>query len=131
VQTLFTEIAANTSTGSAVFVDLLTLVPVVTAGNRLVIHTTFAASVSLVSPATAFFRLTLDGVALRGAGMDLTVLAEPECGAIVYRTGALAAGAHTVKLQWRGSVLALGLQIRPVTVPDGEHGSLYIEEVSV
>lgn len=128
VQAGFTEVAADTSTSSNVFVDLLTL-PITTAGaSRLMIHATFAATVS-IALGTAFFRITVDGAAVRGCGNQLVALLEPQSGALVVRTGLLAAGPHTVRLQWRVSSVVSVLQIRPVAAPDSEHGSLFVAEI--
>jgi hypothetical protein len=128
LQSAFGEVTVDTSTTSNVFVDLIT-VPITTTGAILFLASSFAASPTGAAVA-ADFRLTLDGVPLRGAGLFMNT-GQPESGAIDYRATGLAPGAHTVKLQWRSNSALLGVQIRPVTAPNTEHASLYVQEQTV
>lgn len=131
LQTAGVQLAADALTNATTFVALLTVPITTTVGGVLVIDASFAASVSLIAPSLAFFRVVLDGVPLEGSGMLLSTLAQQQGGGFALRVTAVAPGAHTVVLEWRGSLINLGLQIRPVTAPDAEHASLVVWESRV
>jgi hypothetical protein len=127
VQTVFVEQAIDTTTGSASFGDLLTQTITITAGSILLIMFTGSAS-NTNSNNTIDFQITLDAVAVRGSGMRVSSNNVPMSSAITYRKTGLAAGLHTVKVQWRtGGNTA---RIRPATTLN-EHASLLLQEVTV
>lgn len=127
LQTTFTELTLDTTTGLGTFGDLLTQVITIQAGSILLIH--FTASAGNTSTATTIdFQITIDAVAARGTGMRTVAINVPMGNAIVYRKTGLSAGLHTIKVQWRtggGSA-----RIRPATTVN-EHASLMIQEVTV
>ena len=126
LQSKFAEQTVDTSTTSASWIDLLSI-PITTQANNLILHT----SVSLLttSSGAAFnIRLTIDGVAVRGAQMWPSS-SNYALGISIVARKLVAAGAHTVKLQWM--VTTGTLRCRPATNPDDEHASLLVEEVSV
>lgn len=90
------------TTTSTSFVNLTGAdVTVVTTGGRLMIgfHTPHAAS----GGGTTYFTITIDGVEVSGHanGVALVTASGTSQMSFVYLTAALAAGAHTVKIQWR------------------------------
>jgi len=122
-KTDFAEIIADTTTTSTSFVDLLTVAITTTANGSLVIEA--AASGDNASTAITKYRLTVDGVQVAAAAV--------QSGASIWNTAALmkkyavAAGAHTVKLQW---LVSAGTgRIRPVTAPNSDYASLVVKEV--
>jgi hypothetical protein len=128
-QSAMTEVTVDTTTASQVFVALLSL-SITTRPNAVVlIHFSFAAS-NNANHGVAF-SLQVDGVTRRGAALNaVSTNANAGGGAIVYRVSGLAAGAHTIAVQWR--TIAGGMaQIRPATQPDLEHAVLMVEEVSL
>lgn len=126
LQTLFTEIAVDTTTTSLTFVALLSQAVTTVAGSVVIVNFTCAGSNS-ANNRSEFFQLLIDGVATRGTGFGVSVAAgAPGSAALTYRATGLAAGAHTFAIQWR--VSASTGQIRPVTVIN-EHASLLIQEV--
>lgn len=128
LQSLFTEVTVNTSTTSTTFVTLLSQAITIQAGSVLVVHFT-ASSSHAGNNQTALFRVQVDGVTYRAVGERNPTATFPGSCGIVLRIPGLAAGARTVVIQWRttGSTL----RIQPVTVPDAEHASLLLEEVTV
>lgn len=127
LQTTFTEVTVDTTTGSGVFVDLISQVITITAGSIILIS--FTASASNTSQNTTIdFQLMIDGVATRGTGMRTSSTTAPQGNAITYRKTGLAVGAHTIKIQWRtGGGTA---RVRPVATAI-EHASLLCQEVTV
>lgn len=122
---VYTEVAVDTSTPSVVFVDLLTAPVITTGGGPLLVTFTASASATLAG-AQVSFRILVDGAASRGSGLVASAAGIPSSTALLAKIP-LAAGPHTVKIQWR---VSLGtVQIRPVTAPDNEHGSLYVQEL--
>lgn len=124
-QTVFAEVAADTSITSATFVDVLTAAITTLGGTKLLITCSFALSNSSANT-THHFRITVDGVAKRGAGVRYTNT-PGAAGGIAIVVASVAAGAHTIKLQAR--VDSGTLRIRPVTAPDDEHASLVVQEL--
>lgn len=99
---LFAEITASTTTTSASFVDLLTQVITIGAGSDLVVL--FSASVNNTTLNTDVdFQITIDAVARRGSRVRITPAGVNQSTAIVFKALGLAAGARTVKIQWRTS----------------------------
>lgn len=126
VQSGFAEVTVDTTTTSATFVDLLT-VAITTGARTVFILVTFGADGSSNNNGP-FFRVTIDGVAKRGAPSNkMSGTNGTGSGAILYQE-VLSAAAHTVKVQWR--VGAGTGSIRPVTQPDSEHCSLRVFEVA-
>jgi hypothetical protein len=124
---VFTEQTVNTTITSTTYVDLLTASITITSGGILQIH--FSCGTSNNS-GTRFndFRITVDGTTKRAVGTRMAAANDPESASIVLRVTGLSVGVHTVKVQWKTS--GGTAQIRPVTVPDEEHASLLVEEVS-
>jgi len=120
-------LAVDTTTASAVFVDLLTVAITVEAGFIL-IESSIGASLS-VNAGTIFFRITVDGVAQAGVSNSFTIIGDEHASAFCLRV-AVAAGLRTVKLQWRVASVLSTARIRPVTQPDAEHASLVVSEVT-
>jgi hypothetical protein len=128
-QTAFAEIAVDTTTTSTSFVDLLTISFTITASSIVLISFTASVSNTPSSTRNQDFRITIDGVAKRGARAICTTGSSATCAAIVLRVTGLAAGARSIKVQWKTS--ASTAQIRPVAAPDTEHASLLVQEVTV
>lgn len=126
VQSVFNDLAVDTTTTSAAFVTLITQAIVIQAGSILLIHFTVGCSNSNANN-TLFFRVRVDGVTKRGVGVRIPSANQPNSGAIVLRVPGLAAGSRSVTVQWRTS--SNTAQIRPATVPDAEHACLLLEEV--
>ena len=126
VQTQMVEVILDTTTASATFVDLLSLT-LTTGANSIIVQATFAAG-NTNANIDEFFRVVIDGVAVRGAGIRVITSSGASSGAISCKR-AVTAAAHTVKLQWRTSNNTA--RIRPVTAPDAEHACLIVSEVTV
>jgi len=125
---LFAQVTADTTIASGgAFADLLTI-NINTTAPAIRILASFSNDTTLTVVSPTFFRITLDGVALRGAA-SATLLDQLQSGAIDLRA-AVAPGAHVVKLQWRTTGILNTARIRPVTNPDGEHASLMVEQCS-
>jgi uncharacterized membrane protein len=129
LQTQFAEVTANTTTASTTFVDLLTVTLTTTAGSALLINFGSSSSNTTASRTNAF-RVTVDGVAKRGAAARITTVSEAAGAVIVQKVTGLAAGSHTVKVQWRVTSSSTA-QIRPVASPDTEYAALLVKEVTV
>lgn len=122
-QSAAVDLAVDSQEATGTFTPLLSLVLTTKAGF-LLIFSSWAASATLAGLGS--FRLVLDGVALRGSAQTLSALAT-EAGALVQRVP-VAAGQHTVALDWRTQVGTV-LRCRPVTIPD-ESASLLVLEVT-
>jgi len=101
-----------------------------TAGTSLLIWAAFSA-LNTVAGGTLEFRILVDGVSIGGCGMNMpdTFTQNRETGALIF-VKSVAAGNHTVQLQWRVGT-ASGVQtgfIRPVTFPDQENATLLVME---
>jgi hypothetical protein len=127
IQTVFSEISANTTTTSGTFVDLLT-VTLTTGPTQVEIYFTASASNNAFAGASLQFQITIDAVAQRGCKVRSFTLNSASCGAIFFRSGQLSIGSHTIKVQWLTDVGTA--QIRPVTTIQ-EHGSLLVNEITV
>jgi len=127
LQTLFARIVADTTTTSTGFVTLLSLAVTTLPNTKLVIRGAAHCSNTAVNN-QLWFRITVDGVVRNSGGVRYPGL--PAVGAVVehVETG-LAAGAHTILLEWR--VNAGTGRVRPVTVPDNESASLLVQEVTL
>lgn len=129
-QTVLADIAADTTTTAASFPGstLLSQSVTIAAGGILLVAFSCATSNSSNNN-TNFFRLVVDGVVRRAAGVRLSGGANmPIGGAMVFRVAGLAAGARLVDIQWYTT--GGTAQIRPVAAVDAEHASLVIQEVT-
>jgi hypothetical protein len=126
----FAEVTANTTTTSGVFVDLITLVYTkISATSNLHILGHTSSSNSSILGQQVFNRITVDAVAIRGCEQVVGLLGanQAQSGAVNVRVSGLAAGARTIKMQWRTS--GGTAQIRPVAAPDQESASITVLEV--
>lgn len=127
VQSVMAEISADTSTSSSAYVSLLTTGAVSFGGSgssRALIR--FSACAANPGGGTGDFQLLLDGSPVRAASILATGISNTV--AIMYRTGSLSSGNHTISVQYRqqggGQV-----QINPVSQPNNQHAVLVVEEV--
>ena len=131
IQTAFSEVTADVTTTSSVFVDVpgLTNTITTTAGSNLYAINTFSPSTSSLIGQTIDFRIVIDGVPIRASESTVGLLnvAAAQAGALKIRAN-LAPGVHTIKVQWRTS--GGTARIRPVTAPNSEHASLIVMETS-
>lgn len=128
LQSTFVEQTTNTTTTSATFVTLLTQAITTQAGSALLIEISASVSNTSGAPNSADMQLVIDGTAARGAGSRTIAAGVPFVFPIIYKKTGLAAGAHTILLQWR--VGGGTLQCRPAATVN-EHASLMIQEVIV
>lgn len=124
-QSVFGDIAVDTTSTSTVWADLLS-VSITTGANFILVRASASLSNSNSSK-NMFLRLVIDGVAKRAALSRTSALDVAEGFSLCWRQ-AVTAAAHTVKLQWMTD--SNTIQCRPVTVPDQEHCSLLVEEVT-
>ena len=124
-QMLFIEQTVDTSTVSAVFVTLLTQAITTVAGTVLDVTATLG-FINGTNNAQTFFRITIDAVAQRGVAEHHSPASAQRSAAITVRKTGLAAGVHTVLVEWR--VSSGTASIRPATQPDQEHASLRVIE---
>lgn len=124
----FAALAANASTVSAVYVDLLSLGPFVTGGGPLWVMATAGVS-SLIALGTANLRITVDGVAVDAREVPFTALGATQLTVLMAKVVA-APGAHTVVLQWRIIGVLSELHCRPIANPDDESARLSVMELA-
>lgn len=128
VQTASTVLGSATTTTSTSYVDLIT-VPITTGGSsRLEIYASVSTSnaVSRASTNQDYFRLVIDSTQLIEGGSEQWTVTES--GALFAVTDVLAAGAHTVRLQWHtdtGGTLRCNAGAAPP-----EHASLVVVETT-
>jgi hypothetical protein len=127
-QQFFESIQDDTTLTSETFTDLLSRTLTTLAGNLSV---TVSVSSSTSDPVgDVVFRLVLDGTPIDDCGVRANLTAANEAnGVSITKVVSVAAGSHTVKLQWRSTNAAATAQIRPTTQPDYEHCSMTVEEV--
>lgn len=125
LQSVFAEIAANTTTTSTAFVDLISQAITTSPGSALEISISASASNGTTGNDQGF-QLVIDGAAVRGFSCRNTGGNTATSGALVYKKTGLAAGAHTVALQWKTSGNTARVDPAGTTV---EHASLLIKEV--
>lgn len=94
----FVGLSGTNSTTSTSFVDLtdLTLTVSVEDGDVLLVHA-YMSTINTTASQGVHARLMVDGVAVQGADM-------PQGGgscAMLWRAAGLAAGSHTIKIQWK------------------------------
>jgi hypothetical protein len=127
LQTSLLSVAADTTTTSTTFVDLLSIT-LTTGANKLLIHAAGAIS-NAGANVNMKLRLLVDGVSIGGIQLRSPAAAIGTGFALVDKV-TVTAGSHTVKLQWLTA--SSTAQCRPVTGNvDGESANLLIEEVTV
>jgi hypothetical protein len=125
-QSAMTEVAADLSTTSSTWADLLTL-NITTGVGFLIMQATAGLNCSNASSRIMGIRLMLDGVAVRAVSSPSVNVNVAQALGLLSRK-AVTAGAHVVKVQWQVSS-GYTLYCRPVTVPDQEHCTLVVQEV--
>ena len=133
IQTQVADVVADTSVTGGAFLPLVPLsIPIVIgAGNSLLVH--FSASGQNPGGGNlTLFRLLVDGVVVKGATFTRGGGGGPggESTAIVAKITGLAAGAHSVDIEWSAPTGGT-TTIDAVSNPDGNHATLLVEEVSV
>jgi len=123
-QVVETSLAVDTSTASAVFVDLLTLSITITGSALLLLATV---SVTNTNPSVVSFAITVDGTQYVGAATSFTAASQNRCAALMVKVTGLAAGSRSVKLRWKRT--AGTISINPATAPDDQHAALTAMEV--
>jgi len=129
VQSLFIELTVDTTTNGKSFSELLSLTFDTQAGSYL--EVLFTASVDASNGSRdAQFRIKLDGVVEKGMNVHLHQSGDPNSGAMVWKSDSpLAAGSHTVRIEWKRGQQGTTLGIRPVSDPNTEHASLLVREL--
>lgn len=134
VQTAFAEITQNVSTSSTSYTDLDPLsLTLVTDANPIEVYFTLCAEVVYATSDIGCI-LVVDGSVVIGTRGRVGAYSFPEgymtCPSIRYKSPRLAAGSHTVKIQWRSSGIFTSVQVRPEDYIWGS-GSLLVKEVTV
>ena len=133
LETKFTEVTTDITTTSPVFVTIPQLTQTITtsAGSTLYSTLTFSPSNTAPTPQSIDFRILIDGVPIRASESVVGLLNSnsAQAGALLVQRTGLAAGTHTIEVQWRTS--GGTAQIRPVTAPNAEHASLLTIETNV
>lgn len=132
VQTAYARLAAPASTGSATFATLLSIGPIVTGANRL--ECWFSASIFetiTLTGARAEFRLRIDGVVQEQTATEVNTINEPQGCSLNFRSAALAAGPHTIDVQWRRLSILGTINISPHEAGGTTNANLMVNEVSV
>jgi len=126
-QHIVADVVANTTTTSTTFVTLLSISITTTAPTcSLWVQAAFACS-NATTNTTNYFRITINGTARRGAGERISPANQPRSGAVSFLLTGVAAGTHTVLLEWR--VSAGTGSVRPILRPDEESASLSVMEM--
>ena len=124
IQSLFTNVTADTTTTSATFVDLLTQT-ITTGANSLELLFTISASTSSGNKNIGF-QILIDGTVQRGGGLS-TSSANSSISGVVSHKATVSAAAHTVKVQWLVSGGTAAINV--ATTPAEYHASLWVKEV--
>ncbi len=134
-QQLFVEATADATTAviDPVFATLLTL-PITTVGGDLICRVTCSYAILVAVVGGTGFRLSLDGTPVALTGMSGAIGGPGAQNAVLLfkRIAAVAAGAHTLDLEWALAAPVFAgavLTVRPVTMPNSEHASLFVREV--
>jgi len=128
VKTASARLTVNTTTTSVTYVDLLTCAITTGGSSRLEVYASFATSNAADRAGTDqdYFQITVDATVLAQGGSEQWPVTES--GALFAVSGVLAAGAKTVRLQWRttagGTLRCAGGTI--LTQP--EHASIVVIE---
>lgn len=121
----FAEVGADVTKSDDTPADLLTLNITVGTSCALAIWASVGCSNTGASTIN-LFRVLVDGVFVRGAGTSAAGASDPQGVNIVYRKN-VAAGAHTVKIQW--STSGGTLRVRPITASSTEYATLLVAQV--
>ena len=129
LQTASAVLAADSTTTSVTYVDLLSLTLTTAGGTRLEVYASFATSnaVDNALGGQDYLQLTIDGVKLVEGGNEQWTVTES--GMITGLTSYLTDGSHTVKLQWR-TTAGSTLRCSASTLTRPEHASLMVIETS-
>jgi len=128
IQTKAIKLAADQTTTSTSFVDLVGASVTLTIGaNPVIIMASVSASISAANNGYQI-EIDVDGSPEGAAGEDAKTANKQSTTTYTGKTAVLTAGAHTVKIRWRTS--GGTLQCRPSTNPTLEHASLVVMEVS-
>lgn len=128
LQTKFIEVTADTTTTSATFVALDGLsISITTVGSTSLLIWLAADLSNTSGSATTYIRVRVDGVAIRGVGTRAPAAGEPQGVPLALKV-AVAAGVHTVDVQWYRT--GGTSRVRPVAAPDAESASILVAEVS-
>lgn len=133
LQTLSADVVVDTVIPGGGFALLAPLsIPVVIgAGNALLVHFSAAGFVNLANN-SAFFRLRVDGVVVKGTAFSRAPAGSSNSTAsasIVAKITGLATGAHVLDIE--ANTTSGTANINPVSAPDSQHATLLIEEVNV
>jgi len=125
------ELTVDRSTASAAFVDLFPApITIATTGGDLIVEALIAASVS-DGVTAAFFQIVIDGVAAPHGGVSAKLPAPVVAGSVVLlKRVPVAAGTHTVNVQWLTSGGAATVSCSPVADPLSYSASLSVREGS-
>lgn len=128
VQSKLTALAADKSTGSAVFSSLLSSTITTTTGGVLLIWVNVGASNDTNNIHDNIFAVFVDGVRQRTAGFTSSGGAHHACVGIAVRMAGVAAGLHTVEIQWRtgGGTLSCN-----PTTDDNDVATILVQETTV
>lgn len=127
---MFSELAVNTSTGSAAFVPIgpgLGVAAPFPAGVSIEIQADLSGS-SDTANAGGAIGIFIDGVFQRGAALSTSATGRSQTAAITLKRPVVA-GIHTIELRWHtigGGVIACN----PVGAPNTDHASLYVRQVN-
>jgi len=102
------------------------------AGSFLLAWFTASASNNAGVVALDAYRLMLDGAPIAASGRGVTnaaLVGAPIGVAACARVGPVAAGAHTIQVQWKNAALST-CRIRPVSLPELENAQLVVAEVA-
>lgn len=128
IKTASALLAANTTTTSVAYVDLLTCA-ITTGGNsRLEVYASFATSNAADRAMTDqdYFQIAVDATVLAQGGSEQWPVTES--GALFAVSGVLAAGAKTVRLQWRTTAGGTLRCSAGTIVAQPEHASIVVIE---
>ncbi len=123
LQSDFQELTVDTSTTSVNFVTLLTS-NISTGANKVIVQS--SASLSKTGVNFANFRISIDGIPIRSGSVEL--LSQPNSISLQV-SKVLTEDDHVITLEWK--VPNGTASIRPVTAPDSESCSMYVQEVLV
>lgn len=124
-QTVYTALAADTTTTSASFTTLLSQSIVIQDDSYLLIRTSMGTSDNSSTAGQNYFQVTVDGVAYGTAGAEIFPCIQSS--AICVKVGPLAGGNHDVTLDWK-TAAGNTLRCRPLT--QAEQASLITTEVT-
>lgn len=130
VQVVQASISSDQSTTSSSLVDISgASVTLTTTGNtKLDIKVSFSMSNASALGSNNRIALLVDGVVVKNSAFSSPLLSNfVQGGGIVYLTGIVSAGSHTIKLQWSNTTGTT--QCRVVTASTTEHATIVVMEV--